>query len=109
MNKKELPLIIATITYLILLVMCLLMLFVCIPLEVTGIEYLIIIFMAVLIIGYLVVAVIRMHTYVYKCPHCESFNRMNFIEVLLSKRGNNERKLKCKTCKRTQYMERYLK
>ena len=66
MNKKELPLVIATLSYLILLAMCLLMLFICIPLKVTGIEYLIIIFMAVLIIGYLVVAVIRMNTYVYE-------------------------------------------
>ena len=109
MNKKELPLVIATLSYLILLAMCLLMLFICIPLKVTGIEYLIIIFMAVLIIGYLVVAVIRMNTYVYQCSHCKSFNKMNFIEVLFSKRGNNERKLKCKTCKRTNYMGRHLK
>ena len=34
---------------------------------------------------------------------------MNYLEVLFSKRGNNERKLKCKSCKRIEYMERTLK
>lgn len=109
MNKKELPLFIATLSYLILLVLCLLMLFICIPLEVKGIEYLIIIFMAVLILGYLVVALIRMNTFVYECPHCKIMNKMNFFEVIFSKRGNNQRKLKCKNCHHTEYMERHLK
>ena len=109
MNKKELPLFIATLTYFILLALCLLMLFICIPLKVNGIEYLIITFMLVLIIGYLVVAVIRMNTFVYECPHCKNNNKMNYFEVLISKRGNNERKLKCKNCKRVEYMERKIK
>ncbi len=109
MNKRELPLFIATLTYLIILVLCLLMLFICIPLKVNGVEYLIITFMAVLIFGYLIVALIRMNTFVYICPHCKNVNKMNFIEVLFSKRGNNERKLKCKSCKRIEYMERTLK
>lgn len=109
MNKKELPLFIATLSYLVLLVLCLLMLFICIPLKVTGVEYLVIIFMAVLIIGYLIVALIRMNTFLYECPHCKTKNKMNYLEVLFSRRGNNERKLKCKVCKRTEYMERHLK
>lgn len=109
MNKKELPLFIATLSYLILLVLCLLMLFICIPLKVAGVEYLVIIFMAVLIIGYLVVALIRMNTFVYECSHCKEKNKMNYLEVLFSKRGNNTRKLKCKNCGRIEYMERHLK
>lgn len=109
MNKKELPLFIATLVYFILLALCLLMLFICIPLEVQGVEYLVIIFMAVLILGYLTIALIRMNTFVYECPHCKAKNKMNYFEVLTARRGNNERKLKCKVCKRTEYMERYLK
>lgn len=109
MNKKELPLFIATLSYFILLVLCLLMLLICIPLKVNGIEYLIIAFMTVLIVGYLVVALIRMNTFVYECPHCKTMHKMNFLEVLVSRRGNNERKLKCKNCHRKEYMERHLK
>lgn len=109
MNKKELPLFIATLFYFLLLVLCLLMLFICIPLKVSGVEYLVIIFMAILIIGYLIVALIRMNTFVYECPHCKTKNKMNYLQVLFSKRGNNERKLKCKSCGRTEYMERQLK
>ena len=109
MNKKELPLFIATLTYFILLILCLLMLFICIPLKVNGIEILILIFIGVLVVGYLVVAAIRMNTFVYVCPHCKTKNKMNYFEVLISKRGNNERKLKCKSCARLEYMERQLK
>lgn len=109
MNKKELPLFIATLVYFILLVLCLLMLFICIPLEVQGVEYLVIIFMAVLVIGYLIIALIRMNTFLYECPHCKTKNKMNYFQVLFSKRGNNQRKLKCHNCGRTEYMERHLK
>ena len=109
MNKKELPLFIATLVYLILLTLCLLMLFICIPLKVNGVEILVVIFMAVLIFGYLIIGLIRMNTFVYLCPHCQTNNKMNFIEVLFAKRGNNERKLKCKNCNRLEYMERHLK
>lgn len=109
MNKRELPLIIVTLSYFIILVLCLLMLFICIPLKVNGVEYLVIIFMSVLIIGYLVIALIRMNTYVYVCPHCKTSNKMNFIEALFAKRGNNERKLKCKKCSKKDYMERQLR
>lgn len=109
MNKKELPLLIASFTYFILLVLCLLMLLICIPLKVNGIEYLIIIFMTVFIVGYLVIAFIRMKTFMYICPHCKTNNKINYFEVIFSKRGNNERKLKCNNCKRIEYMERKLK
>ena len=58
MTKKEKILAVATLTYFILLVLCLLMLFICIPLQVKGVEIFVLIFMATLIVGYLILALI---------------------------------------------------
>ena len=109
MKAKEKLLAIVTLGYFILLVLCLLMLFICIPLEVKGVEVLVIIFMGVLIIGYLSIALIKMLVFEYECPHCKAMRRMNYLEVLFSMRGDNSRKLKCKECKNINYMERHVK
>ena len=109
MKAKEKLLAIVTLGYFILLVLCLLMLFICIPLEVKGVEVLVIIFMGVLIIGYLSIALIKMLVFEYEFPHCKAMRRMNYLEVLFSMRGDNSRKLKCKECKNINYMERHVR
>jgi hypothetical protein len=109
MTKKEKILAVATLTYFILLVLCLLMLFICIPLQVKGVEIFVLIFMATLIVGYLVLALIKMLTFNYECPHCKATREINYFEVLFSRRGDNCRKLKCKECKNINYMERHAK
>lgn len=109
MTRKEKILAAATLTYFILLALCLLMLFICIPLQVKGVEIFVLIFMVVLIIGYLALALIKMMTFKYECPHCKAMRNINYFEVLFAKRGDNCRKLKCKECKNINYMERYVK
>jgi primosomal protein N' len=109
MNKKEKVLAVASLAYIIGLFGFLLMLFLCILLEVQGVGNLVLLFLAFLFVGYIVVAIIRMCTYVYKCPKCNHLNKMNFFQVLFTKRGDNTRKLKCTKCNEVAHMERQVK
>ena len=45
----------------------------------------------------------------YKCPKCGQLNKMNFFQVLFSRRGDNTRKLKCTKCNEIAYMERQVR
>ena len=88
MDKKEKVLAVASLAYIIGLFGFLLMLFLCILLEVQGVGNLVLLFLAFLFVGYIVVAIIRMCTYVYKCPKCD-------ISLNYHKASN---KLKCHYC-----------
>lgn len=109
MEKKEKVLAISSLIYIIGLFAFLLMLFLCIVLDVEGVANLVLIFLAFLFIGYIVIAIIRMYTYIYKCPKCGQLNKMNFFQVLFSRRGDNTRKLKCTKCNEIAYMERQVR
>ncbi len=110
MNKKEKRLIVFKLIYICLLAFLLLSI---LPIIIVKNEVLtkiiILLFIAILIIGYFVIVILNMNTYLYICPKCKKPHKLAFREALFSKRGATGRILFCPYCKEKLYMERETK
>lgn len=106
MSKKEKRLVAVSSIYFIGLITIMIASLVLGLIRVKGFELLILAFILYLIVGYVVIAIMRMNTFIYKCPKCKNAQKMTFTETLFSRRGDNSRILTCRKCNTFQNMER---
>lgn len=109
MTKKEKIASIAAIIYLCLLFVSLILLFTDILVKFMTPVILVIAFFAILILGYVVVAILRINAYIYICPECNEEHKLDFFEYMFAHRNLNQRKIICKKCKKSSYMDRIAK
>ncbi len=106
MKKKEKVLVTIIGIYFTLLIAILLMLFICIFTNTDSWLIFVYLFFIVFVVGYLVVTIIRINTYVYICEECHNAKKLSFIEGLFTTRGDNARIAKCPVCQKKQLMKR---
>ena len=94
-----------SIIYIASLILLMLAVLLCGILHVSGAIYLVIAFIAVLVIGYIVGAILRSSYLRYECPECHEVNKINFFQYVFGKRMPGARKLTCKKCHKKNYME----
>ncbi len=106
MTNKEKLVSILSLIHLILLMACLLMMFLCIFLNVDTWVVFVFIFIAVLIIGFIIINILKMTTYNYECEECHNLRSINFIETIFTPKGKETRVLKCPHCQKQTIMKR---
>lgn len=109
MNKKEKTASIVALVYIGLLLISLILLFTDILVKFMTPVILVIIFFVILILGYVVVAILRINAYRYICPECKLEHKLDFFEYMFAHRNLNQRKIICPNCKKSSYMDRISK
>ena len=97
-NNHENKVVISSLIYIILLISLLLASFITGLLKLSITKILLIISAFVIIIGYIIVSIIRIHTYNYECSLCHNLRNIDFFEYIFSKKIDNDRFLTCDKC-----------